>query len=218
MDQVFNWGSVDPFLLLPYAFSNSNRKERVKDIMAAVKQLQRGKAEKTKALEQLLDMATTFYIVPIYHYPVRFPKTSGKKKTGVGPATKVKRRDITISSTSQESSTSNLRHSSRQSERAINTSKRAINTELIPEDIMSAVTRLQGGEAKKSEAIGQPMDIPTTQEPSTSTQRRSSGVNKGDKYKQLLSEGLLDSFTFKESKRPAQSKPKGQGAKSPKAE
>lgn len=216
MDQDFNWGSVDPLLLLQYASSDSTGKEREKDIMAAVKPLQGGKAEKTEALEQLLDMATTFSMAPIYHYPVRFPKTSGKKKTGDGSAIKVKRRDITISATSQEPSTSNLRHSSQQSERAINTGKRAINTELVPEDLILAVNHLQGGEAKKSEATGQPMDISTTQEPFTSTQRRSSRASKGAKYKELVSEGLLE--VLKERKRPAQGKPKGQGAKRPKAE
>lgn len=208
MDQDFNWGSVDPFILLQHASSDSIGKEREKDIMAAVKPLQGGKAERTEALGQLLDIATSFSMAPIYHFPVRFQKTS-RKKTGDGSATKMKRRDITSSSTSQESSTSNLGRSSRES-------KRAINTDLVPEDIMSAVTRLQGGEAKKIKAIGQPMDITTTQEPSTATQRCSSRESKGAKYKQLVSEGLLDSFRFKERKRSAQSKP--QAAKRPKAE
>lgn len=82
------------------------------DIMVAVNHLQGGKAGKTEALGQLLDLATSFSMAPIFHYPVRFPKTSGKKKAEDGPATKVTRRDITISSPTQVHSDINQRRSS----------------------------------------------------------------------------------------------------------
>lgn len=131
MDQdSFNWGSVDPFLLLDCASSHSTGKEREKDIMVAVKHMQGVKAGKTEALGELLDIATTFSMAPIFHYGVRFPKTSGKKKCEDRPA-KVKR-DTTISSPTQEPSTSNLRCSSR-------ASKGAKYKELVSEGLLVAL-------------------------------------------------------------------------------
>lgn len=112
---------------------------------------------------QLGDIATTLSIALIYYYPIRCPKPSGRK-TEDGQATRLK----IYSSTTEEPSASNLRHSS-------GTRKGALYKEL---DIMSALNRLQGGKAKKSEALGQPMDITTTEQRSTNNLRWSSRASK----------------------------------------
>lgn len=82
--------------------------------MSAVNHLWGGKAKKTEALGQLIDIATNFLHGAHLSLSVGFPKASERKKSEDGQATRWKRRDID-SSTIEIPSTSNSRCSSRAS-------------------------------------------------------------------------------------------------------